>query len=76
MASASSTVLPFTIPWPAKSWRWPTAAEGLELGLFNDLRLRIDAHLQLHHVAALGAPTSRSLRWIFLGRLPTLRGLL
>src|SRR5215467_4758146 len=29
------------------------AAEGLELCFFNDLRLRIDFHLQLHHVAAL-----------------------
>src|SRR5579864_1200018 len=29
------------------------AAEGLELGFFNDLRLRVDFHLQLHHVAAL-----------------------
>src|ERR1700690_1479146 len=30
-----------------------TTAEGLELGFFNDVRLRIDLHLQLHHVAAL-----------------------
>src|SRR6266705_2461284 len=29
------------------------AAEGLELGFFNDLGLRVDLHLQLHHVAAL-----------------------
>ena len=29
------------------------AAEGLELGFFDDLRVGIDLHLQLHHVAAL-----------------------
>ena len=30
------------------------AAEGLELGLFDDLRLGIDLHLQPHDVAAFG----------------------
>src|SRR6266849_5935404 len=30
-----------------------SAAEGLELGFFNDLGIGIDLHLQFHHVAAL-----------------------
>ena len=31
------------------------AAEGLELRVFDDVGLRIDFNLQLHHVAALGS---------------------
>src|SRR5205807_5976216 len=52
------------------------AAEGLELRLFNYLRLGIDFHLQLHHVAALGrADQAGTHVGIFLGQATDVAGM-
>src|SRR5260370_453286 len=52
------------------------AAEGLELGFFNDLGIGIDLHLQLHHVAAFRcADETRSDVGVFLRHTADVTGI-
>src|SRR5208283_4654081 len=53
-----------------------SATEGLELGFFNDIRFRIDLHLQLHDVAAFrSADQAGPHIGIFLRQAPDIAGI-